>query len=152
MRYPKFSFATVAAVVMLLVMAGAAEAQGRGKGRGFRVPPGHMPGPGMCRVWYPGVPPGHQPPAVPCFALRGYRFIGAVVVEGPPRGGRFAYWDEGWGGGGRFRVDFVFRSRDDWRRDGVRILAAYERGGVRFDDGDRDRDRDRDRRGRGRGR
>lgn len=25
------------------------------------IPPGHLPPPGMCRVWYPGKPPGHQP-------------------------------------------------------------------------------------------
>lgn len=143
MRYPRRSYTMVTAVAMLLVLAGSAEAQGRGRGHGhgLRIPPGHMPGPGQCRVWYPGVPPGHQPPAVPCFALRGYRFVGAVVVEGPPRGGRYAYWDEGWGGGGRFRVEFVFRSRDAWRREGVRIMAAYEREVAR------DRDRDVRRRG-----
>jgi len=172
MRYPRFSFATVAPVVMLLMLAGSAEAQGRGKGRGFRVPPGHMPGPGMCRVWYPGVPPGHQPPAVPCYALRGYRFMDAVVIEGPRRGRDFAYWDEAWGGGGRVRLDFVFRSRDDWRREGARIFAAYDRDGlwlgyhddalrveyrndtrrVDYRDGDRDRDRDRKRGHGGRGR
>ena len=143
MRYPRRSFATVMALGMLLALAGQAEAQGRGRGRGFRVPPGHMPGPGMCRVWYPGVPPGHQPAAVPCRALRGYRFRGAIVLEGPRRGRDFAYWDEGWG-----RIG-----------DGLRIFASFEHDGIRFeyrDDGrrfdDRDRDRDRDRGGRGRGR
>ncbi len=34
--------------------------------RGVRIPPGHQPGPGECRVWYPGVPPGHQPAPFPC--------------------------------------------------------------------------------------
>jgi|GEM_PF-4907600 len=34
--------------------------------RGVRIPPGHLPGPGECRVWYPGVPPGHQPPPFRC--------------------------------------------------------------------------------------
>ncbi|MBF9029179.1 hypothetical protein HKCCE3408_02110 [Rhodobacterales bacterium HKCCE3408] len=33
---------------------------------GVRVPPGHLPGPGQCRVWFPGRPPGHQPPAGSC--------------------------------------------------------------------------------------
>jgi hypothetical protein len=28
----------------------------------FRIPPGHLPPPGECRVWYRGVSPGHQPP------------------------------------------------------------------------------------------
>jgi hypothetical protein len=30
------------------------------------VPPGHLPPPGFCRVWFPGRPPGHQPKAGPC--------------------------------------------------------------------------------------
>jgi len=95
--------------------------------------------------------------------------MGAVVIEGPRRSRDYAYWDEAWGGGGRVRLDFVFRSREDWRRDGVRILAAYNRDALRFeyrddgvrveyrndarrvDDRDRDRDRDRGRQGRGRG-
>ena len=38
----------------------SAEAQG--------VPPGHLPPPGTCRVWYDGRPPGHQPPATSCAA------------------------------------------------------------------------------------
>jgi len=31
-----------------------------------QVPPGHLPPPGHCRVWYADRPPGHQPPPVPC--------------------------------------------------------------------------------------
>lgn len=27
----------------------------------IRIPPGHFPPPGQCRVWHPGTPPGHQP-------------------------------------------------------------------------------------------
>jgi hypothetical protein len=34
-----------------------------------RIPRGHMPPPGQCRVWYPGRPPGHQPPPGNCHAL-----------------------------------------------------------------------------------
>lgn len=34
--------------------------------RSLRVPPGHYPPPGHCRVWHPGRPPGHQPPPVRC--------------------------------------------------------------------------------------
>jgi hypothetical protein len=30
------------------------------------VPPGHLPPPGQCRVWYDGRPPGHQPRATSC--------------------------------------------------------------------------------------
>lgn len=34
--------------------------------RSIKVPPGHYPPPGQCRVWHPGRPPGHQPPPVGC--------------------------------------------------------------------------------------
>lgn len=33
------------------------------------IPRGHMPPPGLCRVWFPGRPPGHQPPPGPCAKL-----------------------------------------------------------------------------------
>ena len=32
----------------------------------LRIPPGHLPPPGSCRIWYPGKPPGHQPPPQSC--------------------------------------------------------------------------------------
>jgi hypothetical protein len=32
----------------------------------LRIPEGHLPPPGECRVWHPGKPPGHQPPPVKC--------------------------------------------------------------------------------------
>lgn len=31
-----------------------------------RIPAGHYPPPGSCRVWYPDRPPGHQPPPTSC--------------------------------------------------------------------------------------
>lgn len=30
------------------------------------IPPGHLPPPGECRVWYPERPAGHQPPPYRC--------------------------------------------------------------------------------------
>jgi len=46
------------------------------------VPPGHLPPPGECRIWYPDRPPGHQPPPGPCGALR-YRVPpGAYLIQG----------------------------------------------------------------------
>ena len=36
-----------------------------------RVPRGHYPPPGQCRVWHPGRPPGHQPPPTDCQSLVG---------------------------------------------------------------------------------
>ena len=59
----------------------SAEAQG--------VPPGYLPPPGTCRVWYDGRPPGHQPPATRCTAAEqvARRDRAARVVYGgdPPR-------------------------------------------------------------------
>ena len=34
-----------------------------------RVPPGHLPPPGTCKIWYPDRPPGHQPPPGDCDEL-----------------------------------------------------------------------------------
>lgn len=36
----------------------------------IKVPRGHMPPKGMCRMWYHDRPPGHQPPAVSCRQIR----------------------------------------------------------------------------------
>jgi len=46
------------------------------------VPPGHLPPPGECRIWYPDRPPGHQPPPGDCRRLR-YRVPpGAYLIGG----------------------------------------------------------------------
>ncbi|MBB1499327.1 hypothetical protein [Paracoccus sp. MC1862] len=37
-----------------------------GKRAGLKVPKGHRPPPGSCRIWYPDRPPGHQPPPTSC--------------------------------------------------------------------------------------
>jgi hypothetical protein len=50
--------------------------------RSCRVPPGHLPPPGACRIWYPDRPPGHQPPPGDCEELS-YRVPhGACLVSG----------------------------------------------------------------------
>src|SRR5512145_959134 len=41
----------------------------RDRDRYARVPPGHMPPRGQCRVWYSDRPPGHQPPPGDCRKL-----------------------------------------------------------------------------------
>lgn len=56
-------------------------AYGRGHG-GLHIPPGHLPPPGECRIWYPGVPPGHQPPPLSCGEAYAWAPYGTVVVDG----------------------------------------------------------------------
>jgi|GEM_PF-142751 len=34
-----------------------------------KIPKGHLPPPGLCRIWYPGHPPGQQPPPGNCAVL-----------------------------------------------------------------------------------
>ena len=126
------------ATALLAVGVSSAEAQGRGRGndrnkgtRGYekRVPPGHLPPAGQCRVWYDGVPPGQQPPPTSCGEAQrvAARDGGARVIYGDRdgRGDRGRYGDRddrdsrGQGAGGgilggifdRFPVD----PRDDGR-------------------------------------
>ena len=48
--------------------------------RAAKVPPGHFPPPGQCRLWYPGRPPGKQPPPTRCNELRGAAGSGAFIL------------------------------------------------------------------------
>ena len=41
---------------------------GRYSAEAQQVPPGYLPPPGTCRVWYDGRPAGYQPPATSCAA------------------------------------------------------------------------------------
>lgn len=49
----------------------------------LNIPPGHLPPPGQCRIWYPGQPPGHQPPPGDCYELSRQVPPGAWLVEHP---------------------------------------------------------------------
>ncbi len=48
----------------------------------FRVPPGHYPPPGACRIWDPAVPPGRQPPAGACDELERQVPPGSYLIVG----------------------------------------------------------------------
>ena len=47
------------------------------------IPPGHLPPPGMCRVWFPGQPPGHQPRARSCDRIERMAPAGSWIVYRP---------------------------------------------------------------------
>lgn len=47
------------------------------------IPPGHLPSPGMCRVWVPGQPPGHQDKARSCSNIERTAPAGSWIVERP---------------------------------------------------------------------
>lgn len=52
-----------------------------------RVPPGHMPPAGMCRIWIDGVPPGRQPAPTDCSTAERTRPSNARVIYGSESGG-----------------------------------------------------------------
>ncbi|HYD52775.1 MAG TPA: hypothetical protein VEA99_09120 [Gemmatimonadaceae bacterium] len=73
-----------------------------------RVPPGHMPPPGSCRVWIDGVPPGRQPRPTDCGTAERERHrygANARVIYGDRTNGR--------------RVDDRVYGRDSERRTRV---------------------------------
>ena len=48
----------------------------------IKIPPGHMPPRGMCRIWFKDRPPGHQPTPVSCHRIGPRIPYGAVVIRG----------------------------------------------------------------------
>jgi hypothetical protein len=61
--------------------AGDTIAQRRGRGSS-KVPPGHLPPAGKCRVWIDGVPPGQQPPVTDCATAEASRTANSRVIYG----------------------------------------------------------------------
>lgn len=51
-------------------------------GRSFRIPAGHFPPPGQCRIWRPDTPPGRQDPPGDCDELERRVPAGAYLVVG----------------------------------------------------------------------
>lgn len=54
----------------------------RPDGRTFRIPPGHFPPPGSCRVWNPDLPPGQQSAPGACGDLERRVPAGHYLVYG----------------------------------------------------------------------
>src|ERR671924_1701971 len=75
----------IGAVLFLVGMALPVSAQSRDRGPD-KVPPGHRPPPGMCRIWIDGVPPGQQPEPTDCATAVRERPAGARVIFGDRRG------------------------------------------------------------------
>lgn len=79
----------------------AAEATGdpRSTAARYNIPPGHLPPPGMCRVWVPGEPPGRQEknhPVGRCSTLRASMPAGAWLVYRPTDDSRYVrVWQYG---------------------------------------------------------
>lgn len=112
--------ATMLGLVATLATAASAQAQGRGP---QRVPPGHLPPAGMCRVWYDNVPPGRQPAPTSCRDAERRAGRNARVIYGDSRDADRR--DDRW-------YDRRDDRRDDrWydRRDDRRDDSPYDRGG-----------------------
>jgi len=54
----------------------------RSDGPSFRIPPGHYPPRGQCRIWVPNRPPGQQSPPGACSDLERQVPAGAYLVYG----------------------------------------------------------------------
>ena len=106
------------------------DAQGRGRGNNDRgrdaqgIPPGHLPPPGECRVWYDNRPPGQQPRPTSCANAR------ATATR---NGGRVIYGDDSRRDA---RIDEDRRRDDDRRAEDRR--ADERRADARRDDRRRD--------------
>jgi len=112
---------TAAVFVLAGLVASPLAAQDRGGRYGDRaqgIPPGHLPPPGACRVWYDNRPPGHQPPPTSCRE--------AERVAARDRSARVIY-----GGDGSGRDD-SWRGRDDDRRDRGRAVPRRDPSGYPY--------------------
>ena len=72
------------AVTIAACAATPAAAQNKQFTGGDKIPPGHRPPPGMCRIWLEGVPPGQQPAPTDC----------ATAVRNRPANGRVIFGDD----------------------------------------------------------
>ena len=112
-------------LVLAVAVAGASAplgAQGKSFGpKNDRVPDGHRPPPGMCRIWLDGVPPGQQPAPTDC----------ATAVRNRPANGRVIFGDD-------------YRARDQRDDDARRDAERRNEDDVRKDVPKRERKKPRD--------
>ena len=64
------------------VEASRGTSKGHYESRLAEIPPGQMPPPGKCRIWFPEEPPGKQPPPGDCRELRHQVPQGAWLIRG----------------------------------------------------------------------
>ena len=57
----------------------------------LKVPPGHLPRAGQCRVWFPGRPPGHQPSAGSCNGIERVAPAGTWILYRPAKDTRVVH-------------------------------------------------------------
>jgi hypothetical protein len=128
-----------AAVVLAGAMAAPLGAQGRGGWSQDRIPPGHMPPAGACRVWYDGVPPGQQPSSMSCRDAEriASRSRDARVVYGGNTGGRDREWDRD---ADRDPRDARYESRYPYRVSSLPYENGYRDGLEKGRQDARDRD------------
>ena len=72
---------TAGSALVLATSAGAQE-------RSDRIPPGHVPPPGMCRIWINGVPAGRQPRETDCETARRNAPANSRIIYGGDSQGR----------------------------------------------------------------
>ena len=100
--------AALAWIALVAIPVSAQDRGGRYGRRSGEVPPGHLPPPGECRVWYDDRPAGHQPAPTSC------REAERVAARDPYA--RVVY------GGTRDRRDEGSWGRDDDRRGRGRAI------------------------------
>lgn len=59
------------------------EPEERRRPAALRIPRGHLPAPGQCRVWLPGEPPGHQRRPRSCAGIERTAPAGSWIVYRP---------------------------------------------------------------------
>ena len=55
--------------------------ENKGRPAHLGIPPGHLPAPGQCRIWYPGRPPGRQPHPGNCIEVERHVRPGCWLVR-----------------------------------------------------------------------